>query len=283
MITTPPELRPETRARQRAELTAIVAREATRKPRNHAVPVLAAAAVVAVVAGLAIGIPALRQDGAPAPAAVPAHPGSQAIAPLNAADRNPLGALCAERVATVARTKSHQVLDGFRYTDPPSGAFSTTWVVIRIEGFWASCGFDAKGNLNAMLPASPRQPLLHAVELKGAGTGLYAAHIKRITVALPGQAPVQAVLRNGYFYTALPYVRVRGPRTDSAVRPYTVRGYDANGKLVYTSPRTDGEVRAGFDRCYVGPDGKIVGFGTAGAHPDPKTCLRSYIWRYQPN
>jgi hypothetical protein len=92
---------------------------------------------------------------------------------------------------------------------------------------------------------------------------------------------VEAVLRHGFFYTAVPYVRVRGPHTDATPLPYTVRGYDSAGNLVYTSPKNDGEWQAGKNACYINPDGKLIVWMSDNPHPDPKTCHRSFIWNYQ--
>ncbi|MET9317335.1 hypothetical protein ABZX12_36415 [Kribbella sp. NPDC003505] len=282
MITSPPDLRPETRARQRAELTAIVAHEAARKPRGRVVPLLAAAAVLAVTAGLAFGVPALRRDNGQAPATQP----PQAVAPLNDADKTRFAKLCAQRLQLPKRSPEsvrYQVLDGFRFTNPPAGAYTTSWVIVREFGLWITCGLDAEGNVKQSLPQGDNQDLYRAVEPRMIGAGAYAAHIKRITVAVGNQEPVEAVLRNGFFYTAVPYVRVRGPHVDSTRRVYVVRGYDATGKLVYTSPGTDGEVAALSRACYLDPNGKLTVWQSDNPHPDPKTCRQGYFWNYGPN
>jgi hypothetical protein len=61
---------------------------------------------------------------------------------------------------------------------------------------------------------------------------------------------------------------------------YVVRGYDATGKLVYTSPKTNGEVRALSNTCYLNPDGKLVVWQSDNPHPDLKTCRQGYLWNY---
>jgi hypothetical protein len=282
MITSPPDLRPETRERQRAELTAIVAHEAVRKPRGRVVPLLAAAAVVAVTAGLAFGVPALRRDNGQAPATEP----PQTVAPLSDTDKARFAKLCSQRHLVPGRAPEvvrYQILDGFRFTNPPADAYTTSWVVIKQFGFWMTCGLDAKGNVKQVLPQGENQDLYRAVEPRMIGAGAYAAHIKRITVAVGNQEPIEAVLRNGYFYTAVPYIQVRGPHVESARRVYVVRGYDATGKLVYTSPRTDGEAAALSNSCYLDPNGKLTVWQTDNPHPDPKTCRQGYFWNYGPN
>ncbi|HEY3556879.1 MAG TPA: hypothetical protein VGL05_05440 [Kribbella sp.] len=300
MITSPPDLRPETRERQRAELTAIVAHEADRKPHNHVVPLLAAAAVVTVTAGLAVGVPALRggngqgqgQGQGQAPAAqrtqaAQAARGSQAVAPLSDADKARFAKACSEhlRVPEPAREQNtkYQVLDGFGFTNPPADAYTTSWVVLKQMGAWTTCGFDAEGNLKQAMRQGTDQILYRPIETRSIGAGAYAAQIKRITIAVGNNAPVEAVLRNGYYYSATPYVRIRGPRTDETRSAYVVRGYDAAGKLVYTSPQTDGEYRARSNACYLDPNGKLVAWMSDNPHPDPKTCRRASFWNYGPN
>jgi hypothetical protein len=282
MITSPPDLRPETRERQRAELTAIVAHEAARKPRGRVVPLLAAAAVVAVTAGLAFGVPALRRDNGQAPATQP----TQSLAPLSDADKARFAKICSQRWQLrghAPQAVRYQVLDGFRFTNPPADAYTTSWVVIKQFGLWLTCGLDAKGNVKQALPQGANQDLYRAIEPRMIGAGAYADHIKRITVAVGNHEPVEAVLRNGYFYTAVPYIRVRGPHLDSTRRMYVVRGYDATGKLVYTSPRTDGEAAALSRACYLDPNGKLSVWQSDNPHPDPKTCRQGYFWNYGPN
>jgi len=283
MITSPPDLRPETRERQRAELTAIVAHEAARKPRGRVVPLLAAAAVLAVTAGLAFGVPALRRDNGQAPATQP----PQAVVPLNDADKARFAKVCAQRHQFPAKrapqSVRYQVLDGFRFTNPPADAYTTSWVVIKQFGLWVTCGLDAEGHVQQGDVEGADQDLYRAIEPRMIGAGPYAAHIKRITVAVGNQEPVEAVLRNGFFYTAVPYIRARGPHVDSARRVYVVRGYDATGKLVYTSPQTDGEAAALSRRCYLDPNGKLSVWQSDNPHPDPKTCRQGYFWNYGPN
>jgi hypothetical protein len=278
------ELRPDTRERQRAELTAIVALESTRKSRSRLVPLLAAAAVVAVTAGLAIGVPALRHNSTPPPAADPKPAPTQAVGPLDDADKTRFGELCIKKLAPLASTvPAYKVIDAFRFTNPPADAFTTSWVVVEASGHWNSCGFAADGTWKTMLPMAPDNGVFEAVTAYQLGSGVYMPQIKRITVAVLNQAPIDAVMRHGYFYTALPYVRIPGEHTRATPRPYVVRGYDANRTLVYQSARNGQELRDRSYICYIDPDGRLVGWAPNNRHPDPKTCHRSFYWNYQPN
>jgi hypothetical protein len=110
------------------------------------------------------------------------------------------------------------------------------------------------------------------IQSDGYGTGAYATSVARITVTPLGGTPVDAVLRNGSYYAPVKLVRIRGPRSDSTPRPYVVRAYDASGRLLYTSPRADGEIRAAQGRCYLDPTGKkLIRWMSENPHPDPRT------------
>lgn len=64
-------------------------------------------------------------------------------------------------------------------------------------------------------------------------------------------------------------------------RPYVVRGYDAGGKLIYTSPLNGLELFAEENACYLDPAGrKVVGWSSRNPHPDPKTCRRTVTWNW---
>ena len=290
MTLSPPEyeLRPETRARQRAELIAIVSREHATTPRRRLVPLVAAAAVVAITAGLAIGLPALRNDhDQPLVSGTNDKSEAATVEPLNDADKTRLGKSCHEHTRfprAKSRPEAFTVIDGFSFAKPPGDAFITTWTVIRDStlGMWTVCGMDSEGKVLQALAYGKDQIQYRPVENRMVGAGSYAAHISRITIAVGNQEPVDAVLRHGFFYAPVPYLRVRGPHTDATRLPYLVRGYDAAGRLVYTSPRNDGEWRAQGNTCYVDGNGKLVVRMTDNPHPDPKTCLRSFTWNYLP-
>jgi len=291
MTMSPPEydLRPETRARQRAELVAIVSQETATAPRRRLVPLVAAAAVVAITAGLAVGLPALRSDNGQPPVSSTNKSQPATVEPLSDADEARLGKICLGR-SRIPYVKPGQgalgpgaleVNDGFRFSNAPGDAFMTTWVVIRHKPFdlWTACGMNSEGKVLQVLSNGRDQVLYHAVDSRAIGAGSYAAHVTRITIAVGNQAPVDAVLRHGFFYAPVPYVRVRGPHTAATPLPYTVRGYDAVGQLVYSSPENDGEWRAAANTCYIGKP--VTGTGRIPG-PGPKICRRTFSWNYLP-
>ncbi|GAB2650575.1 hypothetical protein GCM10009743_28140 [Kribbella swartbergensis] len=209
------------------------------------------------------------------------------VEPLNDAAKIRYGKTCFERTGLgqpAAQPEKYRVLDGFRFANAPGDAYTPIWVVVQniTFGSWIACGLNEKGELLQVLPYGNDQVLYRAVEDRRIGAGVYAAHITRITVAIGNQPPVEAVLRHGFFYTAVPYVRVRGPRTDATRLPYTIRGYDAAGKLVYSSPKTEGEWRARRNGCYIDANGKLVAWMSDNPRPDPRTCHRSFVWNYRP-
>jgi hypothetical protein len=281
------DLRPSTRARQRDELIAILESESRTPPhrRRLLVPAAAAAAVV-LVAGLAFAVPALRHDAGQSPAGrtdvQTPRPGVRvpAVEPLSAAEQAELGPKCLDSYPDRYRTK---VIDSFKFVNPPGDAYSTRWVVANGSGLLMACGFDAAGTRVDGTLASSGMSLYSVVRADGYGAGAYTQSVARVTVTPLGGSPVDAVLRNGFFYVPVKLVRVRGPRSDNTPRPYVVRAYDASGTLLYTSGRTDGEVRAAQDECYLDPTGKrLIRWMSSNPHPDWRTCRRAVPWSWLP-
>jgi hypothetical protein len=296
--TLPPDrdLRSEARDRQRDELMAIVEHESATSPaRRRVVPVAAAAAIVLVV-GAAIAVPALRPDKDQSPVGGGAVATSDSpLTPLSSAERAALAPKCAPELDQpknfTRRAKpehpqqphsSHQeIVDGFRYTNPPRDAAATHWVVKRAVGEWFSCGFDENGKFVTGMEASPGQSMFGVVEPMGMGTGLYLKSVRRITVTPRGGEPVEAILRDGYFYAPVRPLEMNVEGPPSTPLPYITRGYDADGKLVYTSAATVGERTKARSKCYVDPQGKLSYYLT----PKPTTttnCLKMVAWDDHP-
>lgn len=288
-LSTPPleyDLRPSTRERQRDELIAIVGHESHEgEPRRRFVPLAAAAAVLILTTGLAIGVPILRQDGE---LAVNGPSRGPAVELLNDADKARYGKDCAEKnqfkkPGLPPQVEPYQVVDAFRFPKAKPTTYTATWVVVhtKLDG-WSVCGIDSSGKILQGLTFGQDQTMYRALETYMIGAGPYDKSIARITINVGTRAPVEAVLRGGFYFAPIPYVRVRGPHSDSTAIPVVARGYDAAGKLVFTSPRTDGEFRARREACYIDPNGKLVVWMSNNPHPDPKTCKRSFIWNYLP-
>jgi len=284
--TLPPDrdLRPATRARQRDELIALLEAESGPVRRRRLLVPVAAAASIALIVGAALALPRLRHDSSPAPAGIPEHlVRTQEFEPLPSAEVASLGRKCLANFR-LDKSKDAKVIQSLRATQPPKDAFVTTWVLTYGAGLWQTCGYNQAGVLVDGAGANEDSELRRVVAPYGIGSGLYTKSISRVTITPIGGQPVEAVLRNGFYYASVSKVRVRGPRTDKTPRPYVVRGYDATGKLVYTSPRTDGEVRQAQSGCYLDPTGKkLVGWMSDNPHPDPKTCPRTIAWHWLPN
>ncbi|WP_020392675.1 hypothetical protein [Kribbella catacumbae] len=289
LSTPPPEydLRPSTRDRQRDELIAIVGHESHEgEPRRRFVPLAAAAAVLALTAGLAIGVPALRNQGSEPAVNGPSR--GPAVEALNEADKARYGKDCAEKnqhqkPGLPPQVEPYQVVDAFRFPKARPTTHTATWVVVhtKLDG-WSVCGIDSSGKILQGLTFGQDQTMYRALETYIVGAGPYDKSIARITINVGTRPPMEAVLRNGFYFAPVPYVRVRGPHSPSTAIPVVARGYDAAGKLVYTSPRTDGEFHGNRNACYVDPNGKLVAWMSDNPRPDPKTCKRSYIWNYLP-
>ncbi|MGZ0150970.1 hypothetical protein ACXJJ3_28215 [Kribbella sp. WER1] len=265
------DLRPSARERQRDELLAIV--ESGTPSRNRwLVPLAAVAAVVSVVT-LGFFLRDHHEQVASAPA----------VEPLSAAEKAHLGQRCLVKY-NLATSTGHAVLDGFRFVNPPDDAYVRTWIVGYGAGLWVNCGFDQAGALVSGTAATPQLGLFDEVQSGGPGSGTYVKPIARITVTPSGGAPVEAVLRNGFYYAPVRSVpAVKTPAADSP-RPYVVRGYDATGKLVYTSPGTEGARRAGQAACRSEPTGhKYARVGTETPLPAPKDCRPNLPWTWLPN
>lgn len=289
LLTPPPEhdLRSSTRDRQRDELLAIVAHESHEgTPRRRLVPLAAAAAVVALTAGLAVGVPALRgEDQNQPPVAGSGSVGQPEIELLGSADQARLGTAC--HLKTQIRKKGQpvqadpfKVIEAFRFKGTQSNTHIAHWVVIHSHlRQWESCGFNSKGEVVLVTGAGPDQVIYRPATDNMIGTGLYDKSIARLTISVDKKPPVEALLRHGFYYAPVPFVPLN-PRTGRPALPFVLHGYDAAGKLVYTSP-TDAERRR-KNTCHVGPDGKLTSWMSNNPKPDLTTCARSYVWNYVP-
>lgn len=295
--TLPPDrdLRPAARDRQRDELVAIAEHESATSPARRRLVPLAAAAAIVLVAGAAIAVPVLRPDKDQPPV------GGTDVAPvwqltsLSDAERIALEPKCAPELQQQknipGRVKPRggqpqagqpkpDIIDGFRYTNAPADAAATQWLVKKQVGEWFACGFDRNGKRVTGMEAGPGQPMYNVVDPMGMGTGLYLKSVHRITVTPHGGEPVEAILRDGYFYAPVRPLEMNVDGPPSTPLPYITRGYDAAGKLVFTSAATVGERTEARKKCYVNPDGTLAYYTPP--KPKPTSCLRMVAWDNHP-
>lgn len=270
------DLRPSTRDRQRDELIAILeSRSGTPSRRRLLVPLAAVAAVVLVAA---LGL--VLRDRDPHVEQVASAP---AVEPLSAAEKAHLGQRCLVSY-NLATSTGHAVLDGFRFVNPPSDASVRTWVVGYGDGLWVNCGFNQGGVMVSGTAAAPRLGLFNEVQAGGPGSGAYVKSVTRITVTPLGGEPVEARLRNGFYYAPVRSVPASKAQTDTSPRPYVVRGYDGTGNLVYTSAQTEADRKADQVACRADPTGRTYALiGTERPLPAPKDCRPNLPWTWLPS
>jgi hypothetical protein len=285
-IVPPPEydIPPATSNRQRDELIAIVDHESAQAtPRRRLVPLLAAAAVVAVTAGLAIGVPALRGDKAqPAVSGSSTGAAAPAVEPLTVAEKAKYLKLCHHPLVGHAPSQAYVVTDAFKWVNPPSGTQALAWLVLKHNptNSFVACGF-ANNRTVAWSWSSKGETQMNLVQNSGAGNGTYAASVARITIAIGAGPATEAVLRHGFYFAPMKYVGT--PRLSPNTAPtYTIRGYDANGKLIYASPKTERELQAELDGCFTNPAGTKVVFVGGGRQTTPPVsqCKRGVAWNW---
>ncbi|MEU4395373.1 hypothetical protein [Kribbella sp. NPDC023855] len=297
-LTPPPEhdLRPATRERQREELIAIVAHEAHEgTPRRRLVPLAAAAAVLVLTAGLAVGVPALRGDDAQPPVSgADSGVAKPAVEPLSEKAQAAFATKCDLTISHPGKTLPEltgrptlpprsakgpfTVVDGFRWVTPPATLPVTSWVTLRYSDWSVTCGFDHKGQF-ATTNFSPRQKTLRNA-LMGVTDGTYTREVTRITVAVHNGGTTEAVLRNGFFYAAAASVKRNNVSVNDPMT-YVARAYDADGKLLYTSPQTDPEMQTELNSCYTDPEGKqVVNFDISKPKPPVDQCKRGLAWNW---
>jgi hypothetical protein len=297
-LTPPPEheIRSATRDRQRDELIALVAHEAHEgTPRRRFVPLAAAAAVLALTAGLAVGVPALRGDDAQPPVSGADNSVAKpAVELLSEKDKLAFAKQCDLIIPNPGKTLPDlkrrptpalrspkgpfTVVDGFRWVTPPATLPVTSWVTLRYSDWSVTCGFDSKGQF-ATTNFSPRQKTLRNA-LMGVTDGTYTREVTRITVAVHNGVTTEAVLRNGFFYAAAASAKRNNVSVNDPVT-YVARAYDADGKLLYTSPQTDPEMQTELNSCYTDPEGKqVVNFDISKEKPSVDQCKRGLAWNW---
>ncbi|WP_112242531.1 hypothetical protein [Kribbella monticola] len=308
-LTTPPDhdLPRPVRDRQRDELVAIVDHEFGAPRRRTAVPLLAAAATVAVIAGLAFGVPALKGSRTTPTGTAPAA-GGQKVASGNTSAPQPArtrklsaAETAAFRNQCIEFTKDYQnsfasfeVINAFEYVKTARPGLTKSWLVARKGMDYWICSRSGDGSIAGdsafgpnISPAGKDVPYLFApVDGRGEGTGMYIPSITRVTVQHHGDDPVEAVLKDGFWFA--PMEQDSFPLPKNGGRPitpdnhligvmpgWTIRGYAGDGKLVYDSAKNGPRV----EKCYSNPARTEVLVVNSVKHPTPATCERMFDWK----
>lgn len=296
----PPErsMPPGHHARRRAELLAVTAAERPRSSRS--IPLLAAASVIAITAGVVVAVPALRDSGQPQPSAS----NSQAASASTVRQIKPAPAV--HDLTPAEMTAFRQDCERSEFTQPEWYDGYTTvagirfvnerrpvpasWLILRKGAQHTICIKNGRGEVFGTTGFGPEsvkdvEYLFAPVDVKGQGTGPFTKPVTRVTVQSKDDPEQEAVLRHGFWFAAYDDQRyytwngTTGPKEDSKLigvpYGYTFRGYDRNGRLVYDSGKNGPAVKD----CYTDPDGRRVLVVNSVKNPTPDKCRRTLYWK----
>lgn len=284
-----PPMPPGTHEKLRQELLDAISAEAG-LPRRRAVPLLAAAAVLAVIAGLAFGIPALRNNARPPASGIPedgiGHPPS--VRTLSATEQAAFLRQCEIEInkratGTPNWYTGYQVVDGFEFTTVTDAGVTKSWMVTHSGTRGMLCGRNGAGVIRDAVMATyndgtERSAIFARVVPLAPNTGMVLNAVARVTRQAGDGPEVDAILRGGYWFTPTPGWDVIGgppnPGLNRILPAETIRGYDANGHLVYNSATEPLRDRA----CFMDPSGTTVSTNNGVKNPGPKTCRPTYYW-----
>jgi hypothetical protein len=281
--------------KRRQELLDAIEEETDRPRRRFATPLLAAAAVLAVVGGLAFGIPALRDHARP-PATGTSEDGIDrppSVRILSATEKAAFLRQCAIAFNKHASSgpngnpnwfTGYQAVDGFEFTKVTDPGQTKSWLITHSGPTGVLCGRNGAGvvsdaamagyNDGTKLSAlrAPVQPLT-------SNAGMALNRVARVTHQTGNGPEIDAYLLRGYWFTPTPGrgALLGGPPVDplTPLLPGdTIRGYDATGKLVYNSANQPPI----WGSCYMDPSGKHVHINNGVKNPGPKTCHPMYNW-----
>ncbi|WP_427896219.1 hypothetical protein ACQHIV_20015 [Kribbella sp. GL6] len=248
-------LPPETHERMRADLLAAI----ETKPRRTLAPIVAAAAVLVVVAGLMIAVRTKPHTAPPA-----ARP--NATRALTAAETETLRTQClTEANRITSKSLPHpftdfKVVRAFEFTGVRDPKVVSTWLIgYGIEKFpqpkgmpelpdrshptyWL-CSRTAGGVVSepsirfgpgARLSGSPFMRIAR-------NAGVYTKTVARITVQPKGGSPLDAVLQDGFWFAPTVGRTDWGPydSDDPGRNDFVIRAYDADGNLLGTDSGID--------------------------------------------
>jgi hypothetical protein len=291
----------ETHERLRADLLSAIGTQPVRSSRRILVPAIAAAAVFTLIVGLAIGLRAFRPN-AEAPAGGPTPP---TIRALSAAETEHLHQQClaeSDRITANGLKQpfhKYKVIKAFEFTGIDDPSIVTTWLVgDGIATFTAPGLPDDQADTMPMywfcsrtkggkISESSIRSTKGSSKLTGGrmttiarNAGGYIAPITRVTVQPPGKPEVEAYLMGDYWFAPTEGRVDWGPydADDPMDFKYTIRGYDADGRLFETLPEP-GQPKNVVCEAMVDPatpkPGATQGF--VPKTPTPPEC-REYVW-----
>lgn len=253
-------LLPAQHERMRAELLAELDTDSVRAPRRTLVPVAAAAAVLMVAAGLAVAVPALKNDDTGTPVAGGGQP---VVRDLSAADTAALQKQClaeADRI-TVKQLprpfRSYQPVRAFEFVDVKDPKVVNTWLIAKgkpdewqggnpsssvpvpePDGYWL-CSRTAGGAISESSIRHGGEPeVTEEIRRAARNAGTFAGSVVRVTMQPKGQPERDAYLTSGFWFAPTVGRVGWGPHYDDDdpnLVDFVFRGYDANGREVYSS------------------------------------------------
>ncbi|TDD46999.1 hypothetical protein E1263_35485 [Kribbella antibiotica] len=281
----------------RTELLDAIEENQPRQARRVLVPVAAAAAVLAVAAGLAVAVPALKKDNPGTPVA---GGGELVVRDLSAADTATLQAQCqaeADRL-TVKQLpqpfRSYKAVRAFEFVNVNDPKVVKTWLIAKgkpdtwqdgvppiveeKQGYWL-CSRTAGG---AISESSLRHPVVGEVSEEvrsiARNAGTFAGTVTRVTVQPKGLPERDAYLFNGFWFAPTVGRVGWGPHYDDDDPnrwDFVYRAYDARGRKIYDSAKPT-EPNCTAQMWVLGKDGKKRP-ANPDAKPNPPYCL-TYKW-----
>jgi hypothetical protein len=279
---------------RRSQLLAAIETTGEFHRRRTATPLLAVAAVLAVVGGLAFGVPALRHQGRPPASGMPesATGHKPAVRTLSGAEQSRFLKDCINAVkkATVGQQTQYrdlQAVDGFEFTELSDPAQTKAWLITKAmagnERHSISqtvlCGRNAAKTISDALnePSALSGALLYApVTASSHNSGLVLSTVTRVTSQKGGGPQIEAILRGGHWFTPTPgQHKLFGDQSDDrGFFGETIRAYGAGNKLVY-----DSSVAESKNHCYTDPEGKrVIAVEGHVKNPTVATCARLHHW-----
>lgn len=242
-------LAPERHEELRAELLDAIEAD-RRRPKHRLLVPVAAAAVVAVVAGVIGAVPLLtkRDDtGTPVSGQLSGQSRIRDLSPDRTAALRSQCLAEANRITANGITKPFQdfaVVRAFELPGVRDPKVVSTWLIGKGATYFWLCSRTAGGVISESSVRVLRSQRLGGDPIRSVArnAGIYAGPVDRVTVQVPGQAAEDAVLVDGFWFAATVGRTGWGPydADDPLRNSYVVRGY-AKGRQVYLSsdPKSD--------------------------------------------